>query len=321
MIRIGIDLGGTFIKAGTLDKESNLLSEETVPTMVAKGGDFVVKNMATVICSVLKKSGHRIEEVQGIGIGCPGVIDQKRGIVLYSNNFDWNCFHVIEKIEKLIPADYAIANDGKCAVLGEQIAGAGQGCDNLILLTLGTGVGCGIISGGKLFEGGSIGGGIAGHMVIRHGGETCTCGRNGCLEAYASATALIRETRKLFENHDEIVVHLCMGNPTNITGQTVFLASAQGDKKAMEVIQRYIEFLGDGIANLIDIFRPEKVLLGGGICNEGEKLFAPLNEYIRRNCFASDILDVPPVKQALLGNKAGIIGAASLIGEKNEQGI
>ena len=200
---------------------------------------------------------------------------------------------------KYLPLPTRIANDADCASLGEVVAGAGKECQDVIMITLGTGVGGGIILDGNIYEGKGIGGSELGHMVIVENGEPCTCGRRGCLEAYASATALVREAKK--------------STGYILTPQEIFAGSGRGDRKLQEVVDTYIRRLGIGIVNIVNIFRPQLVLIGGGISGQGETITRPLNEIVRANCFGGDKGQIPVIETATLGNEAGMIGAASLI--------
>ena len=313
MYRMGIDLGGTNIMAGIVDEENQLLFQASAPTGTGRETAEIVMDMANLVQSIREESGIDWNEISGIGVGSPGVIDHANGIVLYSNNFEWEDVPLAAMLRERLSKPVFIANDAQCAALGEAKAGAGAGCDNIILITLGTGVGSGIILNGKIFEGAHGGGGIAGHTVIVRHGEYCTCGRQGCLEAYASATALIREVKKSIQRcPDSILANMVDEHMTGVNGKTVFDALEKGDCEARRIIEEYIGCLGDGIVNLVDIFRPDKVFISGGICNQGENLTIPLNAYVRKNCFAGKRLFIPPVECAALGNTAGIIGASLL---------
>ena len=312
--RIGIDLGGTNIKAGIVDENYNILLQKSKPTLVERKAEDILADMANISHELISEYGLNLDDVAGIGIGSPGTVDAERGIVVYSNNFGWNHVALSYFMEKRTGLPIRISNDANCAALGEVKAGAARDALNCILLTLGTGVGGGIIIGGKIFEGSHPGGAEIGHIMLKSGGEGCSCGRKGCLEAYASATALIRDTqRAAISDVKSLIWKYCKGNHKNITGKTAFEAAAENDETAQKVISNYIAYLGDGIVDVINIFRPDKVLLSGGVCNEGETLTVPLNEYVKENCFAGENGFIPRVEIAQLGDKTGIIGAAALI--------
>ena len=320
MCRIGVDLGGTNIKVGIVDAEYRLSDYVVCKTNVKFGAESVVREIVLQVYGILSKNNISESEVIGVGIGCPGLVHSGTGTVLYSNNFSWEDYPLKERLQEMMPWPVEVRNDAQCAVLGEKMAGSAVGCRNVVLVTLGTGVGSGIIVDGKILEGNG-GGGIAGHNVIMKNGRECTCGRKGCLEAYASATALIRETKRQLKHYPEsLILSLCDGNAENIDGKIPFLAAEQGDMLGKKIIDEYIEVLSNGIADLINLFRPEKVLIGGGICNEEDSLLMPLNQKIRDNCFASQWLPIPPVETARLKNTAGMIGAASLIKTDREKG-
>ncbi len=219
----------------------------------------------------------------------------------------------LRELKKYINLPIAISNDANCAALGEVLAGAAKECQNTVLLTLGTGVGSGIIIDGKIFEGGHFGGAEFGHTVIVSDGEECTCGRKGCFEAYASATALIRNMKRaILDNPNCLMSHLCQNDLDKVNGELAFEAMKQGDEVAKVVVENYMKYLSIGIVNLVNIFRPDKVLIGGEVCNQGKLLTEGINEYIRENCFGGAMVFVSEVQMAELENDAGIIGAAGL---------
>ena len=276
MYRAGIDLGGTNIKAGIVDEDQKILAEGSVPTMVKRPYQEIIKDMADLVKDLLGKIGAEERELSSVGVGSPGTVDAESGLVRYSNNFGWE----------------NISNDANCAALGEVKAGAAKETKNAILLTLGTGVGGGVIIDGKVFEGAHAGGAELGHTSLIFGGEPCTCGRKGCVEAYVSATGLIRQARRAAEQKkDSLMNELCGGDLSAMNGKIPFDAA---------------------IANYVNIFRPDVVLLSGGVCNQKEKLTGPLTAYIKTVCFAGEKAFIPEVRCAILGNSAGIIGAANL---------
>ncbi len=313
MYRVGIDLGGTNIKAGIVNEQQEIIAQGSVPTNVRRPYQDIIKDMAELVQNLFQQSGLKTDDVAGIGIGSPGTIDAKKGIVVYSNNFDWENVPLVEELHKYLNYEISISNDANCAALGEVKAGAAKNFDNVVLLTLGTGVGGGVVVDGKIFEGGHAGGAELGHTMLIRDGEQCTCGRKGCLEAYASATALIRQTKQAAMDYkDSKIYAYCEHDITKINGKTVFDAAADGDATAKRVVADYISYLGDGIVDFVNIFRPDKVLLSGGVCNQGTNLTDPLNAYIKKYCFAGERGMIPEIVTATLGNDAGIIGAAAL---------
>ncbi|MCM1104618.1 MAG: ROK family protein [Clostridium sp.] len=315
--RIGIDLGGTNIKAGVVNENNEILLEKQIPTKASRPAEEVMQDMAQLVLALLGDGGMRIggNRVLGVGIGSPGTVDARTGIVVYSNNFGWEHIPLGESLSKALDLPVRISNDANCAALGEVKAGAARDCANCVLITLGTGVGSGIVIDGRIFEGAHAGGAELGHTLLVADGERCTCGRRGCLEAYASATALIRDTRRAAQkNPASLIMGQCGGDLKNVNGQTVFDAAKAGDACAQAVVDRYIRYLGEGIVNAVNLFRPDIVLLGGGICRQGDVLTKPLNAFVRRYCFAGDKGFIPQIGIAELGNSAGILGAAALIG-------
>ena len=313
MYRAVIDLGGTNIKAGIVDENQKILVEDSVPTRVERPYQEIIKDMADLVKNLLNKIHATDAELSGVGVGSPGTVDAANGVVLYSNNFDWDNVPLAAELGKYFTCPIKVSNDANCAALGEVKAGAAKQIKNAILLTLGTGVGGGVIIDGQVFEGAHAGGAELGHTSLIFGGELCTCGRRGCVEAYVSATGLIREAKRAAEKNPQSVMNeLCKGDLSNMNGKIPFDAAEQKDPAGMKVVNDYITYLGESIANYVNIFRPDVILLSGGICNQKEKLTEPLTEYIKTKCFGGEKAFIPEVRCAILGNSAGIIGAANL---------
>ena len=298
-VRIGIDIGGTDTKIGLVDVHNKLLDSVCIPTKAERPADEVIRTVAETALSILDKNGIAMEQCVGVGIGVPGTVDRKKGIVRYSNNIRWEDVPLVKEMSTYLPIPVEIANDADCAALGETIAGAGKECSDVVMITLGTGVGGGVVLDGEIYEGRGIGGSELGHMVIVENGEPCTCGRRGCLEAYASATALKREAKR--------------ASKKELIPSEIFALAKQGDPAMKEPPENYIRRLGLGIVNIVNIFRPQLVLLGGGISGQGESLLVPLRRILREECFGGERGDVPEIEEAVLGNNAGIIGAAGLL--------
>ncbi|WP_379691720.1 type I phosphomannose isomerase catalytic subunit [Mediterraneibacter gnavus] len=298
-VRIGIDIGGTDTKIGLVDVHNKLLDSVCIPTKAERPADEVIRTVAETALSILDKNGIAMEQCVGVGIGVPGTVDRKKGIVRYSNNIRWEDVPLVKEMSTYLPIPVEIANDADCAALGETIAGAGKECRDVVMITLGTGVGGGVVLDGEIYEGRGIGGSELGHMVIVENGEPCTCGRRGCLEAYASATALKREAKR--------------ASKKELIPSEIFALAKQGDPAMKEVVEIYIRRLGLGIVNIVNIFRPQLVLLGGGISGQGESLLVPLRRILSEECFGGERGDVPEIEEAVLGNNAGIIGAAGLL--------
>ena len=308
---VGIDLGGTFIKGGIVDDLGNIIYQDKVPTESENGADRVAMNIANLVKMLMKKTDLNTDDVEGIGMGVPGMIDSKAGNVIYSNNLKWKDFRIGEKVGQLTGLRVKIANDANVAALGEAKFGAAKDYEDVVMLTLGTGVGSGIVAEGKLLEGNKSAGAELGHMVIINGGEQCTCGRKGCLEAYASATALIRDTKRAMTAHRDSKMWE-IGDLDNVTGKTAF-DYKDCDPYAKEVVENYIGYLACGITDVANIFRPETVLLGGGVCAQGDNLVKPLQKLLDKDIFAGSLGPQVPILVAELGNSAGLLGAAALL--------
>lgn len=307
---LGIDLGGTFIKGGIVDGEGNILLRDKVPTESEKGVDGVADHIVALCRSLMEKANLSVSDFVGIGLGVPGTVDSERGEVVDANNLGWENVSIADRLSEMIGLPVKIANDASLAALGEANFGCGKEYRNSVMITLGTGVGGGILLDGKLFEGNRSAGAELGHTVIAAGGEPCTCGRRGCLEAYASATALIRDTKRAMEKNPESKLWE-IGALDAVTGKTAFDYCEQ-DKTAREVVDRYIEMLGVGIVNIANLIRPEVVILGGGVCAEGEQLLRPLREMLKREIYGGEKGPAMEIVTAQLGNDAGLLGAAAL---------
>lgn len=308
---IGIDVGGTFVKAGIVDENGNIVADGKIASECDKGGNKLAENAATLVMRLLEKSGISKDQIVGAGMGFPGFIDSKNGIVVYSNNVRLSDFPVVEIMQAKLGLKVKVANDANVAALGEKMFGAGKEYNDMVMITLGTGVGAGIIVDGKLFEGNRSAGAEIGHMLLVHGGEQCTCGRKGCFEAYSSATALIRDTRRAMQNHKDSLMWE-IGSIDNVTGKTPF-DYAKNDKYAAEVVNNYIEMLGSALTDIANIFRPEAIIIGGGVCAQGDNLIVPLKQKIQSELFGADFGSPEVVLRiAELGNKAGLLGAAAL---------
>ncbi len=314
MYRAGIDLGGTNIKAGIVDEDQKIIAQASAPTGAERSAEEVIADMAGLVKQLMEELGIDESALAGIGVGCPGLVDAEAGIVRYSNNISWENVALVQELGKFFSCGIRISNDANCAALGEVKAGAARDVSNAILLTLGTGVGGGIILNGKVFEGSNAGGAELGHISMIMGGEPCTCGRRGCVEAYASATALIRDAKRAAAaDRKSLMNQMCDGKIENMNGKIPFDAALEGDAAAKEVVENYYTYLAEAIANYVNIFRPDVVLLSGGICNQGSRLTKPVEEHLSFLCFGGDRAFVPPVRCAILGNDAGMIGAANLI--------
>lgn len=315
MYYLGIDLGGTNIAIGIVDENYNLILKEKVPTKKQRETSEIIDDMANLCTRLVERANLTFDDIAYAGIATPGSVDPETGVVRYSNNVRMENYPIADELKKRIPLkEVYIENDANAAALAEAKVGAGRGCSDIIMITLGTGVGGGIVIGGKLYSGFNYSGGELGHIVIEHNGRPCTCGRKGCFEAYSSATGLINMTKeKLLETKDTVMWEIVNGNIDNTNGRTAFDASRKGDKAGKEVVEEYISYLACGLANLVNIFQPEVLCIGGGVCGEGDYLLKPLVKLVEENEYGFDHqTKTTKFKIAELGNDAGIIGAALL---------
>ena len=318
MIYAGIDLGGTTIKGALVSEDGKILIQKAIPTGGERPHVEVVTDMANLILELMSTYGCDPEEVEAVGVGSPGSIDPVNGIVVEANNFaDFRDVHVRDIMAAILDKPIYVDNDANVAALGESMFGAGEGQKNCVLCTLGTGLGGGVVIDGKIFSGAYHGGTELGHTVIVADGEQCTCGRKGCWEAYSSATAIIREARKAAEADPESKINeVCGGDLSKLNAKMVFDAADMGDASAIRVKDDYIKYLGLGLTNMINIFQPEVMMIGGGVCAQGEKLLSPLRKILDREVFAGQFYKIK-FRTATLGNDAGVIGAA-MLGKINE---
>ncbi|MCM1166845.1 MAG: ROK family protein [Lachnospiraceae bacterium] len=313
MYNIGIDLGGTNIKVGLVDENYSIVAKATAPTSLPRPAEEIVKAMVDTMWKALNEAKVTIGEVNSIGIGTPGVANRNSGMVLYSCNLGFNNTDLRALFKKFLDKPLYVENDANAAAFGEVLAGAAKGCKDVVVVTLGTGVGGGIIVDGKIYTGFNFCGAELGHTVIEYNGRQCGCGRRGCFEAYSSATALINMTKEAMEaDKNSKMWELAGGSLDNVDGKTAFDGMRAGDGAAKGVVDMYIEYLGCGLTNIVNTFQPEVLLIGGGICKEGENLTKPLQEIITRDSYCIDPEKSTRLGIAELGNDAGIIGAAFL---------
>lgn len=308
---VGIDIGGMTIKGGIVDEKGNILYKKSIVTSPGKEDRLIVDDIAGLV-NDLVQNGASGEEIQGVGIGCPGSIYDEKGIVRYSCNINFRNTPMAKMIEeKTGIKKVRLSNDANCAALGETLFGAGNGAKNSVMVTLGTGVGTGIVANGQLITGNRSAGGEGGHITINLGGATCGCGKKGCYEAYASATALMNQIQVACEKHPESELAKAV-EENGINGKVVFDCAQNGDKVAMAVVKRYIKYVGIGLVNFANIFFPEVIIIGGGISNQGDNIIKPLQRYVTRNVYGAVYSPKIKVVAATLKNDAGIIGAAAL---------
>ena len=313
MYRIGVDLGGTNIAVGLVDEEKKLVKKKSVPTGAERPAEQIVDDIAAVCRALCTEAGVPLSEIVSVGIATPGIANHDTGVVEYANNLPFRKLPLADMLrERLGVERVKIENDANAAAWGEAVAGAAQGTRNSIMITLGTGVGGGIIIDNKVYSGFNYAGGELGHIVIRVDGAPCSCGRHGCWEAYSSATALIRMTREKIEECEAEGRKTLMSKAEKISGRTACDAMRQGDAAAKEVYDLYIHYLASGLATIINIFQPEVISLGGGISNEGQSLIDSLLPIVRKEQYGGGVVPMTDIRIARLGNDAGIIGAALL---------
>lgn len=311
MYKLGIDLGGTNIVAGVVDQNYKIVATAKRKTNCPRPAEEIIDDMAAVSLEAIKSAGLSIEDVDAAGVGSPGCIDPENGVVCYSNNIAFYDVPMAKMLKERTGIDFYLENDANAAAYGEFVAGAGKGTKNFIMITLGTGVGGGIIVDGKIYSGSNYAGGELGHTVIQMNGEICTCGRLGCWEAYASATALIRQSKQaMIKYPDSIMWKLCNNDINAVNGVTAFDAMRKGDTAGKMVVDKYVEYIAVGIANNMNIFQPEVIAIGGGISKEGDNLIKPISNIVAGENYARLIEKKAVIKTAQLGNDAGIIGAA-----------
>lgn len=314
---IGIDLGGTNVVSGLIKVEGEIftiIAKESTPTRVKDGENAIIGDMISITQNVLTKANITIDEITAIGVGSPGAVDSDAGIVKYANNLNWNNVKMREKIQTAFNNKPTyIGNDANVAGFGEYMAGAGKGYSSLVAITLGTGVGGGVIIDDKILTGFNFAGAELGHICLVRNGRQCTCGRKGCFETYASATGLINSTKEAMENDKTSKMwELCENDLTKVNGKTAFDGMRANDKTATMVVDEYIDYLSIGITDVINIFQPEVLCIGGGICKEGDTLLSPIIEQVSRENFVKDKSNQTKIVVAQLENDAGVLGAALL---------
>lgn len=317
MYRIGIDLGGTNIAAGLVNEKFEIIAKESTPTLVGRPNLEIVRDIAALANKLCADAGITLSDVAALGIASPGIVDDATGCVVYANNLDFRNFPILPELHKLLDiAEMHIENDANAAAWGEAIAGAAKGSKSSVMITLGTGVGGGIVDGGKVYKGFNNAAGELGHIVIRVDGRPCTCGRHGCWEAYSSATGLINMTKEKIkeckQTGRETVMTRLVAEKGKVNGRTAFDGKRLGDAAACEVVDEYIKYLASGIASMINIFQPEVLSIGGGISNEGQYLLDLVIPKVHEQQYGTGLVPMTDIRIAQLRNDAGIIGAAVL---------
>ena len=315
MYYLGIDLGGTNIVAGVVDEDGNIIVKASCKTNIPRPQEEICDDMAAVALKALESANLTKDDINFIGIGAPGAVNGETGIIEYTNNFNFHNWHIVDMMRERLGVDVYVENDANAAAYGEFCVGAAKDANDAVVITLGTGVGGGIIIDGMIYSGSNHAGAELGHIVIQHGGRQCTCGRKGCWEAYSSATGIINMTKEAIvstQNQDSILYRMIDGDETKITGKTAFDALAQGCPVAKEIVDEYISYLGCGLVNIINIFQPDILCIGGGVSSQGDTLLIPLKKIIETERYTKHNNKQTEVCLCELGNDAGIIGAAFL---------
>lgn len=313
MYNIGIDLGGTNIAAAIVDESGTILRKGSVPTLRERDYTLIVKDMATLALNLVKEHGLDVKDIHSVGIGSPGTPDTEKGLIVYANNLQFNNTPIREEFNKYFNVPVYIENDANAAAFGEFVSGVGSKFKDFVAITLGTGVGAGVIVDNKIITGSFHGGAELGHAVIQVGGSTCTCGRKGCWEEYSSATALIREGKKAAIAHPASKLNELVGSDIEkMNAKIVFDAAQAGDEVAQSVIDWYIDYLAVGLVNVINIFQPQAIALGGGVSAQKENLLVPLRDKMVHEIYGGAEALKTELLVCELGNDAGIIGAAML---------
>ena len=312
MVYIGIDLGGTGIKIGVVDESGAILSQGETPTLAGRPYEDIIADMGRCMLDVMARGGFEEKDVASIGVGIPGVADEKTGHVIFCTNLGWREVPFVSEMRKYFNLPIIVDNDATVAGYAESVAGVSKGTDSSVFITLGTGVGGGIVIHGKPYSGAHGIGSEIGHMIIKMDGELCTCGNRGCFERYASATAIIRDAKRaVAEDPKSLIMERCGGDPEKINAKIVIDCAKEGDATAKRVFDEYVKGLAHGIVSIFNVLDPEVIVLGGGVSMAGEYLLKAVRDAVKPLVFFKT-LPYPSIQLARLGADAGIIGAALL---------
>lgn len=309
---VGVDLGGTNVVVAVIDENGKILNTSSCKTNLPKKPEILISDIANLIDLVLKEASLSINDIENVGIGVPGIVNTREGVIVYSCNFDYSNVKFAEMLENKIEKKIYIENDANVAALGEFVYGAGVGSETMIVLTLGTGIGGGIILNKQLYRGFNYMGAELGHIVIEQNGRRCNCGRNGCFEAYASATGLAKTAAEVVDKYPNSNLCSVYKKYNKISGKALFDAVVEGDPVAMEVWNIFISHLATGVVNIVNIFQPQILCIGGGVSQAGELLIEPLKEIFDREDYSRNSKNRCKIVSAKLKNDAGLIGASML---------
>lgn len=313
MYRIGVDLGGTNIATGVVNEKNEIIGRGKVKTRAPRPAEEIFDSIKEAVELAVADAGIDYKDVVSIGIGTPGSVNKDTGDIEFSNNLKFHNVPAKKMLEERLNKPVYLENDANAAALGEAVAGCGNGVKNFVAVTLGTGVGSGVIIDGKICRGGNFCGGEIGHTVINVDGIPCNCGRNGCWEKYASATALVSQAVEAMEgNKDSLLWKTCNNDLNEVDGRSIFQALDMGDKVAKAVVDRYLYYVAVGITNIVNSLQPDALCVGGGISGQGEKILAPIREIVKKERYSVYAQKQTNIVTASLGNDAGIIGAALL---------
>ena len=309
---IGIDLGGTTMTAGLVNEDYEIVGKITWATRLPRSAEDLEKAMADLCREVAKQNGVDFSEVRYVGIGTPGSVNFTTGFVGYNTNFNYYDWNLGTDLEALLGCKVYVENDANAAAFGEYIAGGAKGYKDAVVITLGTGIGSGIILDGKILRGFNFAAGEMGHTVIVKDGRKCNCGRHGCWERYASARALSEDTKAAMREHRDTIMWDLVKDIDHVNAKTSFDAMEKGDALAKQVVENWMEYVGCGIANVVNTFEPEVICIGGGVSNQGETLLGPVRAYVEKETHDITTGRVPEIRACVLRNDAGVIGAAAL---------
>lgn len=318
---VGIDLGGTNIKAGVVTDSGEMINKKSIKTNADRPMENIIHDMGKLAKDVIEDAKLNLKDIKAIGIGSPGTPDNKEGILVYSNNLPFNMAPMRKLIKEVVDLPVYIDNDANCAGMAEAVAGAAKGVKDSVTITLGTGIGAGVIVNGRIYSGFNQAGSEFGHTVLVSGGEPCSCGRKGCFEKYGSASALVRMTKEAAEKNPTSKLNDVIKSEGKINAKIAFQAMRLGDEVAKEVVDTYTDYLADGLANAINTFMPEVLVIGGGVCNEGDPLLIPLQEKTMSRPYFGPGVKKTVIKLAEMGNDAGIVGAAMMGKSCSDDGI
>lgn len=318
MYYIGVDLGGTNIAIGIVNEDFEIVKKGSTPTKPERGADAIVEDMASLSRKLIEEMGITMDDIASAGVATPGTANNETGVVEYANNIPFLQYPLADKLSALLDGKPVyIENDANAAAKAEAMAGVAKGAPYSVMITLGTGLGGGIVIGGKVYSGFNFAGAELGHIVIEKDGRQCSCGRKGCWEAYSSATGLVNMTKDAITAAREsgratAMEEMIGGDLDKVSARTAFNAQKAGDALGAEVVDEYISYLATGIVNIINIFQPNVLSIGGGVCNEGDNLMKPLLEKVWSETYSREGTPQTQIMIAKLGNDAGIIGAAVL---------